>query len=116
MMGTKKAVLSETMGLKELYDDGERRCERPAVEWSVDSKMQRKIRVKQKVCVFLNYSNSLEVCRSQILRIEETASEWQTQEIRCIYAQESLSLHAGRQTRDGGRGTAHRSMRRSTRR
>ena len=44
-MGTKKAVYSETMGLGELYGAGERRCERPAVEWSVDSKMNRKIRV-----------------------------------------------------------------------
>jgi hypothetical protein len=45
VMGTKKAVFSETMGLKGLYDDIERRCERPAGEWSVDAKMQRKIRV-----------------------------------------------------------------------
>ena len=44
-MGTKKAVFSESMGLKGMYDGNERRCERPAVEWSVDSKMQRKIRV-----------------------------------------------------------------------
>jgi hypothetical protein len=44
-MGTKKAVFSETMGLDGLYGGGERRCERPAVEWSVDSRMQRKIRV-----------------------------------------------------------------------
>jgi hypothetical protein len=49
VMGTKKAVFSETMGLKGLYDDIERRCERPAGEWSVDAKMQRKIRVMQKI-------------------------------------------------------------------
>uniref|UniRef100_A0A7S4L9K4 Uncharacterized protein n=2 Tax=Guillardia theta TaxID=55529 RepID=A0A7S4L9K4_GUITH len=45
MMGTKKVVLSKDMGLKLYYDDGERRCERPATEWSLESLIQRKIRV-----------------------------------------------------------------------
>ncbi len=46
IMGTKKAVLSSSMGLADLYDDGERRNQRPAVEWSLDAKMQRKIRIR----------------------------------------------------------------------
>jgi len=45
IMGTKKAVFSSTMGLGELYGEGERRCLRPAVEWSLDAKMQRKLRI-----------------------------------------------------------------------
>jgi len=44
-MGTKKAVFSSTMGLAEYYGEGERRCLRPATEWSLDVKMQRKVRV-----------------------------------------------------------------------
>lgn len=45
IMGTKKAVLSSSMGLSDLYDGLERRNQRPAVEWSLDAKMQRKIRI-----------------------------------------------------------------------
>uniref|UniRef100_A0A7S0I4F4 Ubiquitin-like domain-containing protein n=1 Tax=Hanusia phi TaxID=3032 RepID=A0A7S0I4F4_9CRYP len=45
MMGTKKAVLSKDMGLKLYYEDDERRCQRPATEWSLESLIQRKIRV-----------------------------------------------------------------------
>ena len=45
IMGTKKAVLSSTMGLEGQYGEGERRNLRPAIEWSLDAKMQRKIRI-----------------------------------------------------------------------
>jgi hypothetical protein len=45
IMGTKKAVMSSSMGLDGLYEDGERRNLRPAVEWSLDAKMQRKVRI-----------------------------------------------------------------------
>jgi hypothetical protein len=44
-MGMKKLVLSSAMGLAGVYDDAERRCLRPAAEWSLDTLMQRKIRV-----------------------------------------------------------------------
>lgn len=44
-IGTKKWVFSGDMGLPEYYGPGERRCERPAQEWSLDKQMQRKIRV-----------------------------------------------------------------------
>mmetsp|Transcript_36118 Transcript_36118/g.94985 ORF Transcript_36118/g.94985 Transcript_36118/m.94985 type:complete len:193 (+) Transcript_36118:470-1048(+) len=44
-MGTKKAVYSHSISLEEYYGPGERRCERPAVEWTVDGQMQRKKRV-----------------------------------------------------------------------
>jgi hypothetical protein len=45
VMGMKKFVMSKTMGLEGIYDADERRCLRPAVEWSLDAKLQRKIRV-----------------------------------------------------------------------
>ena len=45
IMGTKKAVLSSSMGLEGQYGEGERRNLRPAIEWSLDAKMQRKIRI-----------------------------------------------------------------------
>ena len=45
VIGTKKAVPSSTMGLQGIYDDSERRMLRPAVEWSLDGKLQRKIRI-----------------------------------------------------------------------
>ncbi|KAJ1493079.1 hypothetical protein T484DRAFT_2838839 [Baffinella frigidus] len=44
-MGTKKAVFSSSMGLPQHYEENERRCQRPAEEWSLDTKMQRKIRL-----------------------------------------------------------------------
>jgi len=45
VMGMKKFVLSSAMGLEGVYDDNERRCLRPAIEWSLDKKLQRKMRV-----------------------------------------------------------------------
>ena len=46
IMGTKKAVPSTSMGLCGLYEEDERRNLRPAVEWSLDAKMQRKVRIR----------------------------------------------------------------------
>lgn len=45
VMGMKKFVMSSTMGLEGIYDADERRCLRPAVEWSLDKQLQRKTRV-----------------------------------------------------------------------
>ena len=44
-MGTKKTVYSASLGLLLHYDQDERRCARPAEEWSLDRQMQRKIRL-----------------------------------------------------------------------
>ena len=44
-MGTKKAVYSDQMGLPLHFGVRERRCERPCEEWSIDTLLQRKIRV-----------------------------------------------------------------------
>jgi len=46
IIGTKKPVMSASMGLAGLYEADERRTLRPAVEWSVDAKMQRKVRIR----------------------------------------------------------------------
>ena len=46
IIGTKKPVMSASMGLAGLYEADERRTLRPAVEWSVDAKMQRKNRIR----------------------------------------------------------------------
>ena len=38
--------MSSCMGLTGVYGEDERRTLRPAVEWSLDGKMQRKIRIR----------------------------------------------------------------------
>jgi hypothetical protein len=63
-MGMKKFVLSSAMGLSGVYDDSERRCLRPATEWSLDTLMQRKMRVdsRKKEAVSPHQCRAVSVC------------------------------------------------------